>query len=205
MSKSEILVSFDIETDGPCPGLNSMLSLGAVAVDVWARDRPRVLGRWEGNFEPLPEATQDQDTMERFWAKFPEAWEAATRNPLPAKQQMESLAQWSRSLWERNGKRKTFAAAYPAGFDFSWIYYYGHRFLGRSPWSFACFDAKSYAMAVLGVTTFRGTSKKVMPSRWWRDTPPDAHSHVAVEDAEEQGLFMARMIREQTGFDEPED
>ena len=29
----EIYVSIDIESDGPVPGLNSMLSLGAVAFD----------------------------------------------------------------------------------------------------------------------------------------------------------------------------
>ena len=55
----ECYVSVDVETDGPIPGVHSMLSLGAAAFDAeWS---PR--GTWSANLEPLPEAAEDPRTM----------------------------------------------------------------------------------------------------------------------------------------------
>ena len=49
MSK-EIYFSIDVETDGPIPGPNSLLSLGAVALD----NQGNELGTFYRNFKTLP-------------------------------------------------------------------------------------------------------------------------------------------------------
>jgi len=89
--------------------------------------------------------------------------------------------------------------AYPAGFDFSWVYWYLIRFAGKSPFSFAALDIKSYAMATLR-TSFRGSTKARFPSEW---LGPRRHSHVALEDAREQGELFCRMVVAHHGTPSP--
>ncbi len=81
---------------------------------------------------------------------------------------------------------------YPAGYDFTFMYWYMMKFARRSPFSFSALDIKSYAMAVMG-TPFRGTSKKSMPVSWFSKHP---HTHVALDDALEQGELFINMLRE---------
>jgi hypothetical protein len=81
---------------------------------------------------------------------------------------------------------------YPAGFDFLFVYWYLIRFAGRSPFSFSAIDIKTFAMAVLG-TDYRATTKKAMPRRWFG---PVRHSHVALDDAIEQGDLFCNLLAE---------
>ena len=90
----ECYVSIDIEADGPAPGLNSMLSLGAVA---FTSD-----GALVDTFSANLEAREDPKTM-RWWAKQPEAWAACRtqiRDPPSA-----MLAATHRSAPEGTGRR----------------------------------------------------------------------------------------------------
>ena len=82
--------------------------------------------------------------------------------------------------------------AYPAGFDFLFVYWYLMRFVGRSPFSHSALDIKSFAMAVMK-TRFRDATKRHMPRRWFPDVK---HSHVALDDAREQGLLFMAMLKE---------
>ena len=82
--------------------------------------------------------------------------------------------------------------AYPAGFDFTFVYWYCHRFAGRSPFSHSALDVKTLAMAVLG-TRFHETAKRAMPRRWFDPLP---HTHVALDDAIEQGALFCNILAE---------
>jgi len=66
------------------------------------------------------------------------------------------------------------------------------RFVGRSPFSHSALDIKTYAMALLG-TTYRGSSKRMMPKRWFDPIP---HTHVALDDALGQGALFCNMLKE---------
>lgn len=44
------------------------------------------------------------------------------------------------------------------------------------------------AYAAMGSTSYRGASKKNMPKHWMPPTAP--HTHVAIEDAREQGRLF---------------
>jgi hypothetical protein len=83
----------DIETDGPEPGGNSMLSFASVIVDQHGQQG----NAFEACLEPLPDARSDPDTLAWLQSQ-PEVWADATRDPLPAEQVMQNYVQWIRQL-----------------------------------------------------------------------------------------------------------
>ena len=71
----EIYVSTDVETDGPIPGVYSMLSIGSAAYT----SEKEYLGGFTVNFETLPGASQHPETM-KWWEGQPDAWAACRRD-----------------------------------------------------------------------------------------------------------------------------
>lgn len=179
----EVYVSVDIEADGPIPGPHSMLSLGAVAFD----DAGTELSTWSANLHTLPDASGHPETM-KWWASQPTAW-AACRVDLQAPEvAMRAFAAWADAL-----PGKPVFVGYPVVFDFMFVHWYLHRFVGRSPFSHSALDMKTLAMSLLG-GNFRDATKRHMPRAWF--APKAGHSHVALDDAREQGLLFASMLRE---------
>ena len=183
---SEIYVSVDVETDGPIPGRNSMLSVGAYAFR-W--DKPTKafvdLGTYSVNLLELPGATPDPDTQE-WWRGRPEAWAKLQVNRREPDEATAEFDAWVRSLGG-----KPVCVAFPAGFDFTFLYWYlvSHLGPGKSPFSFSCLDIKSYAMAVLG-ESYRDCTKRLLKP-FIPDNLP--HTHIAVEDALEQGKMFQNL------------
>ena len=178
---SEIYVSTDVETDGPIPGPHSMLSLGSAA---YTADK-RLVATFSANLETLPDAAAHPQTA-AWWRTQPEAW-AACRSGLEAPEAaMKRYADWVDAL----GGKPVFVA-YPAGFDFLFVYWYLIRFAGRSPFGFSALDMKSFAMAQLRLD-YRASTKKAMPGHWFDPLP---HSHVALDDAIEQGALFCNMLK----------
>ncbi len=180
--KSEIYVSTDVEADGPIPGPHSMLSFGSAA---YQADKT-LLDTFSANLELLPGAEGHPRTM-RWWATQPEAWAACRADTRPPEEVMPEYVRWVRGL----GGKPVFVA-YPAGFDFTFVYWYLMRFAGESPFSHSALDVKTYAMALLG-KPYRQSTKRNMPRRWFDDLP---HSHVALDDAIEQGALFCNMLAE---------
>src|SRR5580658_1437097 len=89
---SEIYVSVDVEVDGPIPGQNSMLSLGAAAFVAPSTDPIAV---FSVNFDTLEGAEQDPETM-AWWRKEEQhhAWEAAHKDPQKVGIAIEQLIAW---------------------------------------------------------------------------------------------------------------
>jgi hypothetical protein len=181
MSRREVYVSTDVEADGPIPGPHSMLSFASAAF----LDDGTLLATYSANLEPLPGAAGHPDTM-TWWASQPAAWEACRTATRPPEVVMPEYAAWVSGL----AGRPVFVA-YPAGFDFTFVYWYLHRFTGASPFSHSALDMKSFAMAILG-SKFRDTAKRMMPARWFAAGRP--HTHVALDDALEQGEMFVRML-----------
>ncbi len=182
MPRREVYVSTDVEADGPIPGPHSMLSLASAVFD----DDGAVLATWTANLIELDGARGHPTTME-WWRSQPEAWAACRTDPRPPADAMNEYAAWLEAL----PGRPVFVA-YPAGFDFTFVYWYLMRFAGRSPFSHSALDVKSYAAALLG-SRFRETSKRMLPVRWLSERP---HTHVALDDALEQGEMFVKMLRE---------
>lgn len=179
---SEIYVSTDVEVDGPIPGPHSMLSFGSAAFQA---DKTLV-ATFSANLETLPGANGHPDTM-AWWDKHPQAWQAC-RNELRSPQQvMPAYAAW---LTELPGP--PVFVGYPAAFDFMFVYWHLIKFAGRSPFSFSALDIKTMAMTLLG-KDYRRATKRTMPQRWFDDLP---HTHVALDDAIEQGHLFCNMLAE---------
>jgi DNA polymerase III alpha subunit (gram-positive type) len=102
-------------------------------------------------------------------------------------QAMARYVSWIKSL-----AGKPVFVAYPAGFDFLFVYWYLIRFVGDSPFSHSALDMKSFAMAVLK-TDYRASTKRNMPKHWFDKFP---HTHVALDDAIEQGALFCNMLKE---------
>ena len=179
---NEVYVSTDIESDGPIPGPNSMLSFGSAAFLPDGRRH----STFSVNLVELPGASPDPDTK-AFWDKNPEAWAACRKEPVDPAIAMSQYVEWLNGL----PGRPVFVG-YPAGYDFLFIYWYLIRFAGKSPFSFSALDIKSYAMAMLKLP-YRDSVKRNMPSRWFSKAP---HTHVALDDAIEQGELFCNMLRE---------
>ena len=181
MARAEIYVSTDVETDGPIPGPHSMLSFASAA---YTADRT-LLGTFSANLATLPEATGDAATME-WWARRPQAWAACRTDLQDPAAAMVRYRDWLDAL----PGRPVFVG-YPAAFDFLFVYWYLIRFAGSSPFSHSALDIKTYAMALLG-TDYRATVKRTMPRSWFDESA--RHSHVALDDALEQGGLFCAML-----------
>jgi hypothetical protein len=183
--RREIYVSTDVEADGPIPGPHSMLSFASAA---YTADK-QLLATFSANLELLPGASGHPDTM-RWWGSQPEAWAACRADLRAPEEALPAYAAWVEAL-----PGKPVFVAYPAGFDFTFVYWYLHRFAGRSPFSHAALDVKTLAMAALG-SRFHEASKRAMPRRWFDPLP---HTHVALDDAIEQGAMFCNILAELRG------
>ena len=180
----ETYVSTDIEADGLIPGPSSMLSLASAA---YAPDKT-LLSTFSANLETLPGATPHPRAM-AWWAENNAAWEACRVAPQPPEQVMRSYVARLKGL----PGRPVFVG-YPAAFDFAWVSWYLIRFAGESPFTHSALDIKSYAMAMLRLP-YCESNKRNMPARWF---DPHAHTHIALDDAIEQGALFCNMLRENT-------
>ena len=183
-NNDEWYCSVDLETNGPIPGDFSMLSLGAAAFTPTGT----LLSTFSANLKLLSGARECPDTM-KFWSENQEAYNLTRQDMRDPKLALEQFVNWV------NGHSgKPVCVCYPAGFDFTWLYYYMVHFGLKSPFSFSALDIKTFAMAVMK-TEYRQSTKKNMPKHWF---PDDPHTHIAVDDAIEQGKLFCNMLKENT-------
>lgn len=182
---AEVYVSTDVETDGPIPGPNSMLSFASAA---YLADKTLVQ-TFTANLRTLPGASPDPVTT-AWWQQHREAYEATRTGLLDPEWAMKDYVRWLKTL----PGRPVFVA-YPAGFDFLFVYWYLIRFAGESPFSFSALDVKTYAMVLLKCE-YRDAVKRNMPKRWFDELP---HTHQALDDALEQGALFCNMLAENVG------
>jgi hypothetical protein len=176
---AEIFVSTDVETDGPIPGPNSMLSFGSAA---YLPDRTLV-STFTANLEALPGASPHSDTM-KWWYTQPKAWEVCRRNPQPPEKVMKRYGKWLKRL-----PGDLVFVGYPASFDFCFINWYLIKFTGENPFLYFALDVKTYAVAMLR-KEFRTLTKSTMPQHWFEKREP---THIALDDAIQQGILFCNM------------
>jgi hypothetical protein len=181
----EIYVSTDIETDGPVAGKHSMLSIGSAA---YLADK-ELLGTFSANLETLPASAPDPKTA-AWWATQPEAWSACRQNLEAPAVALKRYLAWLKAF----GGRPVFVG-YPAAFDFSFVYWYLTEFAGENPFGYSAIDIKTYAMALLR-KPYRACGKESMPREWFDPVP---HTHVALDDAIEQGRLFCNMLKANSG------
>jgi DNA polymerase III epsilon subunit-like protein len=183
---TDVYVSVDIETDGDAPGLSSMLSIGAVALYPESFSSTMAThSSFYATLKRLPEARPSTATME-WWDQFPKQWAETRLGAADPAVVMKNLEWWVQKVlqdMEQKGVKDPVAifVAAPIGFDFSFVYYYLHRFLGRCVFGHNGVDLRSVAMGILG-NDYRYKTENY-PQEWKTTLQ---HTHNALEDAEEQ-------------------
>lgn len=188
--KKEILISVDIEADGPIPGEYSMTSLGACAA---------VIRSENGECENLD---VDQDTFYVEFKPISEKWDPEAlaigglprehfeQKGTPPEKAIADFCHWVDDIGKKYGARPVFAA-YPASFDWMFTYYYIMRFYGTSPFGFSgVLDMKSLISGKTGRTLSKST-KRNLPKHLFSKRK---HTHNALDDALEQGIFLQNIL-----------
>lgn len=182
--KPKFYLSVDVETDGLCPGVNSMLSLGAVMLNEAGEE----VGEFYKNLQPLQwPAHPNHDTM-KWWETQPEAWARATEN-----QEMPGLVMHDFREWCESFDGHITFIGYPVTFDFTFVWWYLWSFTGGAPFAHGGLDIKTMAADALGVP-YNDARKKNWPMRWF--DPNQNHTHVAGEDAREQAYSFVQIRSE---------
>jgi len=174
-----VYVSIDVETDGPIPGRNSMLSLGAALFD----DTGMLASTFSRNFNLLGGGAYADPATMRWWGTQPEAWAAHRQNTVTPQLGMRDFNDWLEPY------DRPVCMAYPAGFDFMFVYWYQMAFAEYSPFSFSCIDIKTVASVVCNIP-YRSVSKRTLPKEV---LSKKRHTHVAVDDAIEQGEMFFKL------------
>jgi DNA polymerase III epsilon subunit-like protein len=167
-SPREIFVSVDVETAGPIPGEYSLLSIGACSA-----------------FDPDNGFSAEVKPInDRFDPKALEVTglsiEDLRQRGLDPEAAMTAFSDWLATL-ATSGETLVFVG-FNAPFDWSFVNYYFHRFLGGNPFGFTALDIKALYM---GAT--RCSWRDTRSSKIAEHLKPDlSGTHDALRDAQYQ-------------------
>ena len=170
--KREAFISVDVEASGPVPPEFSLMSIGACRVDDLERDFYCELKPLNMNADPAALAVTGFSL---------EGLQQTGLDPVAA---MEQFGGWLNGTLAPD--EEPIFTGFNAGFDWSFVNYYFHRFIGRNPFGFAPLDIKSLYMGAAHCS-WSDTRSSRMP------IAPQAkeRKHNALADAKFQaGLFL---------------
>jgi uncharacterized protein YhfF len=176
---SPIFIVTDIESDGPTPLHNSMLSFASVAIEA---DGTRH-GEFEAQLLQRPDRSTNETTM-AWWETQPEAWAAATATAEDPAVVMPRFADWVEGL----PGPKVFVAA-PMIFDGLWMDHYLDEFAGTRALSGPFKGRQIFRGGGVCLYTMAGTLRGAPYLDWGMSKLPAefygniAHTHKAIDDA----------------------
>ena len=177
----DILVSVDVETSGPIPGEYSLLTIGACTIDgddVFSCE-----------LKPLND-NADPKAMEVVGLSL----ENLRRTGLPPLRAMRRFSGWLDGL--RIGAYSPIFVGLNAPFDWSFVNYYFHRFMGGNPFGYTALDIKAYYMGVTGCRWTEATSTAMSKALRPRNVPDHDALHDALFQAELYRLIRGRALGE---------
>jgi hypothetical protein len=152
------LIAVDVESDGPIPNLYSMVNFGAVIVDL------KLDKTFEGKTKPISD----------LWIPDALAVSGYTREQhLTFEDPKEVMLRFEKWINENSIGKPTFISD-NNGFDWQWINYYFHFYLGRNPFGFS-----SRRIGDL----YCGLKQDSRLNREWKRLRRTKHTHNPVEDA----------------------
>jgi DNA polymerase III epsilon subunit-like protein len=164
---SETFISVDVEASGPIPGEYSLLSIGACAA--YEPDHA-----FSCLIKPIS-ANADPKALEVTGLQLEELMVTG----LTPKAAMEAFAIWVEEV--SAGSTPVFVGL-NAAFDWSFINYYFHKFLGNNPFGFAALDIKSLFMGAMACSWHDTRSSNI--KRTLSATAEGTHD--ALQDAQYQ-------------------
>jgi len=159
-------VMVDVEADGPIPGDYSMICLGAIVVE------PKLNRTFYGRLKPIstkhvPEALHVSGFTREETLTFDD----------PAKVMTEF-----RSWMAQQGQGRPFFISDNNGFDWQFVNWYFHHFLGESPFG--------HSSTNLG-SLYKGLAKDMFAN--FKHLRRTAHTHNPVDDARGNAEALLRM------------
>jgi hypothetical protein len=185
--RADVYFSVDIEADGPIPGPYSMVSVGLAVAGVLESDFISTDPTAETFYRELRPISEEWD---------PEALAVSglTRDGLLADGADPGTAMAELTDWVNRvaAGRRPVVVAYPACYDWMFLYWYLLRFTGASPFGHSgCLDMKTLYATKAGVPLSRAV-KRTMPRHLLSNRP---HTHNALDDAIEQAELFANLMR----------
>jgi DNA polymerase III epsilon subunit-like protein len=174
-NRPEIFISVDIETSGPIPGEFSMLSLGACLVDDDQQSFSCLL-------KPLNDRA-DPKALEVTGLSLSEL----NRTGQKPEEAMKAFERWIEQV---GGNGEPVFVGFNAPFDWSFVNYYFHRFVGSNPFGFAALDIKAYYMGMTHGTWADTKSSRIAQ----RLQPRLKGDHDALHDARYQAELFRLML-----------
>jgi hypothetical protein len=179
--RMETFISVDVEASGPIPGEYSLLAIGACVVRAPEETFYVELKPVTPNAVPEALAVAGLD-LARLAAEGAE----------PA-QAMADFAAWLACVTPAGGR--PIFVAYPLAFDWMFVAYYFHRFVGHNPFGVGGVDIESYYAGLVG-TPWPAPGQDMMEPAFLKEL---ALSHHAREDAVAQAALFARLLARRAG------
>lgn len=176
MINEELYISIDVETSGPIPGEFSMLSVGACLVS-----QPETAIYLE-----LKPASMRHDAEALAVTGF--SLEKLEREGIAPLEAMLALEKWVFACCTE-GQKPVFVGL-NAPFDWSFINYYFHKYIGSNPFGFTAIDMKAYFMGAFSCT-WKETKSSNLASVL---QPLNVPNHNALADARFQAELFALML-----------
>ncbi len=175
MSTAEIYISVDVKTSGPFPPDYSMLSIGAC-----------VAGSIETSFyaELKPTGTQALAKAIEVVGKPLDYFVECGREPRVV------MAQFEEWIVSNSGGRTPVAVGFNAAFDWAFVNWYFHTYLGKNPFGVAPIDIKSLFLGLRG-GRWKDTISSRIPDRF---KGPAKQTHHALDDAISQAQMFERIF-----------
>lgn len=171
----EVFISVDVESDGPIPGDNSMLSFGAVVLDDPAKTFYRELKPISNQYDPAAVQVLRRSGLDR------EKLAAEGSDPKTA---MEEFRAWIAEVCGPDGR--PIFVSFNATYDWMFAYWYLMHFTGSKPFGHSGLDIKAYYMGALGKTRWAETGKRSIDRRFRPNPHEFPHTHNGLDDAREQ-------------------
>lgn len=173
----ELFISVDIETTGPIPEEYSMYQLGACLVKETSEKFFEEIQPLNENYV-LEALTSCGVTIEELKIKGS-----------PPQEAMQKFAEWIKKVSTARKKRPVFTA-FNATFDWMFIHWYMHKFLGSNPFGISGLDIKAYYMGFKRCS-WEETRKSRIPKIFHSQRP---HTHNALDDAIEQAELFGNIL-----------
>lgn len=177
-AKDEEYISVDVEASGPIPGKYSMLSIGACTVD-------DIEEGFYTELRPISDSYVKEaiDVSGLSLSHLHEHGVEPTRA-------MSLLSEWVKKV---SANRRPVFVGFNAGFDWAFVNWYFHAFLGENPFGIGGIDIKAYYMGFAGSAWAETTSSKL--PNWLQPSRPRTHN--ALDDARAQGEMFDKLLRAQ--------
>jgi len=171
----ETYVSVDIEAAGPVPATYSMLSLGATAIH-------DTKATFYVELQPINENCVPEAM--RVIGRTLQDFRRTGREPREA---MILFRDWISSVANEG---KPVFVGFNAAFDWAFVNFYFHHYLGENPFGIGGIDIKSYYMGLSGCTWEDTRSSRIAAEFKGSSLP---HTHNALDDATEQAELFRQM------------